>query len=152
MLALISVENSCSGFGLCIRLFVLSKRRSEQCSRFAGGQEGRIVSGPDRPNGVPSYPSPTPPRRPAVRRPDPTGPWCVRVLNSTVQLHSALPCSALLYSILLYSILLYSSLLYSFLLYSTLFFSDILCMKRVYREKTTIYWSAARNRERFSSR
>ena len=42
-----------------------------------------ILSGPDRPNGVPSYPSSAPPRRPAVRRPEPTGPWCVRVLDST---------------------------------------------------------------------
>ena len=28
-------------------------------------------------------PSRAPPRRLAVRRPDPSGPWCVRVLDST---------------------------------------------------------------------
>ena len=59
------------------------KKRAGQFSRFAGGQEGGIVSWPDRPNGVPSYPSLAPPHRPAVRRPDPTGLCCVRVLDST---------------------------------------------------------------------
>ena len=31
----------------------------------------------------PVLPSPAPPCRPAARRPDLTGPWCVRVLGST---------------------------------------------------------------------
>ena len=62
---------------------MLPKSRQGQCSRFAGGQEGGVVSWPDRPNSVPSYPNLALRRRSAVRRLDPTGPWCVRVLDST---------------------------------------------------------------------
>ena len=43
---------------------MIPKRRSGQCSRFAGWQEGGVVSWPDRPNGVPSYPAPPRPAAP----------------------------------------------------------------------------------------
>ena len=53
-------------------------RASEEMSRTVSSirwrARGRVVSWPDRPDGVPSYPGPIPPRRPAMRRPDPTGP------------------------------------------------------------------------------
>ena len=67
-----------------IRLFVLSGGHSGQFSRCAGGQEIRTVfsirwrarerdvSGPDRRNGVPSYPAP--PRSAARPCPAPTRP------------------------------------------------------------------------------
>ena len=42
---------------------------------------GTVVSWANRSVGVPSCPAPL--RRPAVRRPDPTRPWYVRVLDST---------------------------------------------------------------------
>ena len=50
---------------------------------------GWVVSWPDRPNGVPSYAAP-PPRRPTVRRPDPTGRsvsgfWIRQVMNANIQ-------------------------------------------------------------------
>ena len=74
-----------------VKAFVLPRRRSGQCSRFAGGQAGGVVSWPNRPNGVSSYPSPAPPSRPAVRRPEPTGPWCVQVLDSTGSAANRIP-------------------------------------------------------------
>ena len=46
-----------------------------------GKREGCLRAGSTQRR--PVLPSPAPPRRPAVRRPDPTGPWCVRVLDST---------------------------------------------------------------------
>ena len=46
-----------------------------------GKREGRLLGGSTQRR--PVLPSPAPHRRPAVRRPDTTGPWCVRVLDST---------------------------------------------------------------------
>ena len=45
------------------------------------GERGTVVSRANRSVGVPSCLAPL--RRPAVRRPDPTSPWYVRVLDST---------------------------------------------------------------------
>ena len=69
-------------FQVRISLFVPPKRRWGKCSRFAGGKrDGSPLSGSPRLR--PGLPRPAPPRRPAVRSLDPTGPWCVRVLDST---------------------------------------------------------------------
>ena len=46
-----------------------------------GKREGCFLAGSTQRR--PALPSPAPPRRPAVRRSDPAGPWCVRVLDST---------------------------------------------------------------------
>ena len=43
---------------------MLPRKRSRQCSRFAGSQEGGVVSCLDRPNGVPSYLAPPRPAAP----------------------------------------------------------------------------------------
>ena len=79
------------------------------------------------------------PRRPAVRRPVASRPWYVRVLDSTsTKLWRRLfliPTTARLERP------------------SRLGFPDMPCMKRVYRDKkASFHWSAARNKERFSSR
>ena len=37
-------------------------------------------------------------------------------------------------------------------IYIYILFPEILCMKRVYRDNASVHWSAARNKERFSSR
>ena len=61
---------------------MLPKRHPGQCLRFAGGQKGWLSSG--RIDSTASRPTlPRLPRRPSVHRPDPTGPKCVRVLDST---------------------------------------------------------------------
>ena len=52
---------------------MLPKRGSGLCSRFTGGQERELSPG----RSDPTASRPAPPRRLAVRRPDPTGPWCV---------------------------------------------------------------------------
>ena len=46
-----------------------------------GKREGYLRAGSTQRR--PVLPCPASPRCPAVRRPDPTGPWCVRVLDST---------------------------------------------------------------------
>ena len=54
-----------------IRLFVLPKIRSVQCSRFAGGQKGALSSGRIDPTAFHStQPRPAPPPRRASSRPD----------------------------------------------------------------------------------
>ena len=54
-----------------IRLFVLPKSRSEQCSRFAGGQKGGFYPGRiDLTASRPNQPRPAPPPRRAPPRPD----------------------------------------------------------------------------------
>ena len=57
----------------------------DSCFRCFGRQEGQGVSWVNRPVGVPLYQAPP---RPAVRRSDPTRPWCVRVLDSTGLVHA----------------------------------------------------------------
>ena len=71
------------GFKYEFRLFVLPKRRSRECSldSLEGKSEGCLLAGSTQRRPVLS--SPALPRCPAVRRPDPTRPWCVRVLDST---------------------------------------------------------------------
>ena len=63
------------------RLFVLPKSRSQQLSSMPRKAKGTVVFWANRPVGVPSYSAP--PRRSAVRRPAPTRPWYVWVLDST---------------------------------------------------------------------
>ena len=64
------------------RLFVLPKRHPGQCLRFAGKKkDGCLLAGPTRRR--PVLPCPVRPRCHSVRRPDPTGPKCVRFLDST---------------------------------------------------------------------
>ena len=46
-----------------------------------GTRDGSPLGGPIRRR--PVLPSPAPPRRPAMRRPDPTRPWYVRILDLT---------------------------------------------------------------------
>ena len=56
-----------------MHVFVLPKRRPGQCFLFRWRARERVVSGPDRPNVVPSYPAPprpSPPPRRAPPRPD----------------------------------------------------------------------------------
>ena len=63
-------------------LFVLLGNRSKQLSTMLGGaKDGCLLGEPICRR--PGLPGPAPPRRPAVRRPDPTCPWYVRVLDST---------------------------------------------------------------------
>ena len=66
---------------IAFRLFVLLGRRSGDMSSMPWGVCGMLVSSANCSVGVPSCPAP--PRRPAVR-PDPTRPWYVRVLDSTI--------------------------------------------------------------------
>ena len=81
---------------------------------------------------------PTPLGR-SAGRPDPTCPWYVRVLHSTG--------FEVIGIILQISTVNKKVLNYYFML-----FPDILCMKRVYRNKTaSFHYSAAKNKERFSS-
>ena len=63
------------------RLVALLKNRSGRVCSMPLRVQGSFVSWANRSIGVLSCP--TPPRRPAVRRPDPTRPWYVRVLDST---------------------------------------------------------------------
>ena len=71
----------CSPSGLQgFRLFVLPETRSGGLSTIVWKVRGTVVSWADGPVGVPCCPSPP---RPAVRHPDPTRPWYVRVLDST---------------------------------------------------------------------
>ena len=76
-----------SSIGLHRMSFV---RSSEDTSRtnsaydsLEGKREGCFLAGSTRRR--PVLPSPAPSRRPAERRPDPTGPYCVRVLDSTAK-------------------------------------------------------------------
>ena len=64
------------------RLFVLLRRRLGHLCSIPWRIRGTDVSWANRSVDVPSCPAP--PRRPAVfNRPDPNGPWYVRVLDST---------------------------------------------------------------------
>ena len=107
-------------FYVRMKLFVLPKRRSDYCSR---GRGCLLASWTQRRPVLPQ-PRPAPPCRPAVRRPDLTCPWCVRVLGSTslrtTTLHYAilwhtrarygtLCCSKLRYAILSCAMLRYST-------------------------------------------
>ena len=74
----------CSSVGFKYELDCSCFRRDVQDSvldSLEGKREGCLRAGSTQRR--PVLPSPAPPRRPAVRRPDPTGPWCVRVLDST---------------------------------------------------------------------
>ena len=64
------------------RVFVLPKTHSGKVSAMLWRRRGTVVSGANRPVGVPSCPAsfPTPPRR---ALPAPTRPWYPRVLDST---------------------------------------------------------------------
>ena len=50
------------------------------CDRLEGGMDGSLLGEPSRRRSV--LPAPAQPRRPAERRPVPTRPWYVRVLDS----------------------------------------------------------------------
>ena len=64
-------------------LFVLPRKRSGQLSSMPWGARGSVVStDPSASRPVRSR-SALPPRRPALRRPEPFSPWYVRVLDST---------------------------------------------------------------------
>ena len=63
------------------RLFVLLGGCSRHVRTMLWKVRGTVVSWANGSVGVPSCPAP--PRRPAKRRPDPTRPWYVRVLDST---------------------------------------------------------------------
>ena len=65
-------------------MFVLAKRRSEQLFMVPWKATGTVGFGADRTVGTLFCPaSPRPAVRRAPRRPDPTRPLCVRVLDST---------------------------------------------------------------------
>ena len=75
----------CSSVGFKYELDCSCFRRDVQDSvldSLEGKREGCLRA--ESTQRHPVLPSPAPPRRPAVRRPDPTGPWCVRVLDSTM--------------------------------------------------------------------
>ena len=77
----------CPGFGFDNKyeLDCSCFRRDVQDSvldSLEGKREGCLRAGSTQRR--PVLPSPAPLCRPAVRRPDPTGPWCVRVLDSTI--------------------------------------------------------------------
>ena len=68
-------------------------RKNVQDSVFdslEGKREGYLRAGSTQRR--PVLPCPAPPRCPAVRRPDPTGPWCVRVLDSTSRVLFRIAC------------------------------------------------------------
>ena len=65
-----------------IPLFVLPKRCSGQLSSMPWGARGTVVSCANKPVGVPSCRA-RPAQPPRRAPPDPTRPWCVRVLDST---------------------------------------------------------------------
>ena len=74
----------CSSVGFEYELDCSCFRRVVQdifLDSLEGKREGCLRAGSTQRR--PVLPSPAPPRRPAVRRPDPTGPWFVRVLGST---------------------------------------------------------------------
>ena len=71
------------------RLFVLLGRSSGYVCSMPWKVRGTVVSWANRSVGVLSCPAPPP--RPAVRRPDPTSPWYVRVLDSTGAISSDMP-------------------------------------------------------------
>ena len=56
------------------------------CDALASARVGCLLGEPIRRR--PVLPGPAPPRRPAVRRPDPTRPWYVRVVDSTTLLNT----------------------------------------------------------------
>ena len=74
----------CSSVGFKYELDCSFFRRDVEDSvldPLGGKREGCLLAGSTQRR--PVLPSPAPPHRPAVRRADPTGPWCVRVLDST---------------------------------------------------------------------
>ena len=127
----------CPGFGfdklvyIGFRLFLLLGQRSGDVSSMLleRARKGRSLAN----NSVGEHSCPTPPRHSAVRL-EATRLWYVRVLESTGR-HCSLDCWIASFFCFLFM------------------FPDIPCMKRVYKEKKASFnWSAARNKERFSSR
>ena len=87
-------------FLIRIKLYLLPERRSRECSRFAGAQEqGSLLAGLTQRRPVLS--SPALPRCPAVRRAEPTRPWCFWVLDSTciLSIFPDMPCMKRIYSV-----------------------------------------------------
>ena len=79
----------CSSVGVKNEFDCSCFRRNVQGSvlgSLGGKRESSLLAGSTQRR--PVLPSPAPPRRPAARRPDPTGPWCVRVLGSTSRLYN----------------------------------------------------------------
>ena len=117
-------------------------------------------------------PSPAPPCCPTVRRPDPTGRWCVRLLGSKGGVYIGFPGHALHTKCLQRQIgicklvssqkrrVIFVPLVNCRLtgcqrrvLFLCCFFSDFPCMERVDKnKKASFHWSEARNEGRLSSR